>query len=143
VNKRFDGAVGLSTLTVRHADTAIALGSGDVTVLGTPRLIALAEAATVAALQDRLDQQETSVGIAVSIEHLGASPLGSEVVASACVIDVSESKITFSVEVRDGDRIVGKGQIVRAVVDRVQFMARIAALTASQSSSAPTTESGA
>ena len=53
MNKRFDGAVGLSTLTVRHADTAIALGSGDVTVLGTPRLIALAEAATVAALQDR------------------------------------------------------------------------------------------
>ena len=44
--------VGLTSrveLIVTDADTAQALGSGDVPVLGTPRLIALAEAATVAA----------------------------------------------------------------------------------------------
>ena len=35
------------TLVVDDADTALALGSGDVPVLGTPRVIALAEEATV------------------------------------------------------------------------------------------------
>lgn len=37
------------TLTVTDSDTAQAVGSGDVPVLGTPRVLAVAEAATVAA----------------------------------------------------------------------------------------------
>ena len=38
------GAVAQVELTVTDADTAQAVGSGDVPVLGTPRVLALAEA---------------------------------------------------------------------------------------------------
>ena len=48
--------------TVTDADTAAAVGSGDLPVLGTPRLLAWAEAATCAAVADELDEHRTSVG---------------------------------------------------------------------------------
>ena len=130
MSERFAGAIGLASMTVKHADTAIALGSGDVAVLGTPRLVGLAEAATIAAIADRLDQQETTVGVLVHIEHLGASPVGSLVQASAEVNRVDGSKISFEIKVHDGDRLVARGEITRALVDRLQFTARVAALGA-------------
>ena len=134
MSERFAGAIGLASITVKHADTAIALGSGDVAVLGTPRLVGLAEAATIAAIADRLDQQETTVGVAVQIEHLGASSVGSLVQASAEVNRVEGLKISFEIQVHDGDRLVARGEITRALVDRLQFTARVAALGANSRS---------
>ncbi|MGA0092648.1 MAG: thioesterase family protein, partial [Candidatus Nanopelagicales bacterium] len=63
---------------VSAADTATALGSGDVPVLATPRLIAWLEAATVDACPP-LGSDETSVGTRVEVEHLAASPVGASV----------------------------------------------------------------
>ena len=65
--------------TVTPADTAEALGSGDVPVLGTPRLLAWMEAATVAAMAGRLPAERTSVGVEVTMAHLRASAVGAEV----------------------------------------------------------------
>ncbi len=50
------------TLEVTMDDTADAVGSGDVPVLATPRLIALCEAATVAAIAGQLPEGSTTVG---------------------------------------------------------------------------------
>ena len=50
------------TFTVADDDTAAALGSGDLPVLGTPRLLAWCEATTCAALAEELTGAETSVG---------------------------------------------------------------------------------
>src|SRR5580765_2711664 len=68
---------------VTDADTAIALGSGDVPVLGTPRLIAWLEAATVQAAAPHCGPGETSVGTAVRIEHLRATPVRGSVTVEA------------------------------------------------------------
>ena len=54
---------------VTDADTAVALGSGDVPVLATPRLIAWMEAATVRAAAAFLVKGQTTVGTAIRIEH--------------------------------------------------------------------------
>ncbi|OIQ75201.1 fluoroacetyl-CoA thioesterase [mine drainage metagenome] len=120
------GAVGFASLTVRAADTAVALGSGDVPVLGTPRVVALAEAACVAALLDRLNPEQTSVGTRVELEHLGASEIGANIRASASVTGSSGLKLIFEVEVHDGSRLIAQGFVTRAVVDRVSFMAKAA-----------------
>ena len=48
------GARGTVSVVVTQADMAEAAGSGDVPVLATPRLLALAEAATVAAVAAHL-----------------------------------------------------------------------------------------
>ena len=53
---------------VTDADTAAALGSGDVRVLATPRLITWMEAATVRAAAAILVTGQTTVGTAIRID---------------------------------------------------------------------------
>src|SRR5919204_2455112 len=77
------GALARVELVVTDADTAQALGSGDVPVLGTPRLLALAEAASVAATTTRLPPGATTVGTRVELEHRLATAVGRTVVAEA------------------------------------------------------------
>ncbi len=125
--ERFSGAVGISRMTVRHGDTAIALGSGDVPVLGTPQVIALAENATITALAEHLDQSETTVGVHVELDHLATSSVGDEVIATATAVEVSAKKIIFSVECHSGNRLIARGLITRVLVDRVSFTAKAAA----------------
>ena len=77
------GAHGRVESEVSDADTALALGSGDVRVLGTPRVVALLEAAACAAIAGTLDPDRTTVGTQIEMRHLASSPIGSSVVAEA------------------------------------------------------------
>ena len=74
---------------VTDADTALAVGSGSLPVLGTPRLLAWCEAATCAAIDPTLEPGTTSVGTRVELEHRAASPVGARVrvTASASYVD--------------------------------------------------------
>jgi fluoroacetyl-CoA thioesterase len=122
-------AVGLRA-TVRHvvgeADTAIAMGSGDVPVLGTPKLLALAEAATVAAVAPQLDAAQTSVGTAVHLEHRRPSRVGADLAVEAELTEIDGSRLVFMFIARDvgGDDVVGAGTVQRVVLDRGRFLAR-------------------
>ena len=109
---------------VGDEDTATALGSGDVPVLGTPRAIAWAESVTVAAVAERLDDNETTVGSRVCVEHVLASQVGETVVATALVAEVDRRRVQFEVTLvnRDG-RTALSGSVQRVVVDREGFLA--------------------
>jgi predicted thioesterase len=135
--------------TVRHvvtdADTAIQAGSGDVPVLATPRLLALAEAACVAALEPHLGEGMTSVGTGVALEHRQASPVGTEIEVEAELTELTGRRLVFGFVARhvqrdtgaragsgrgggdpdgDADLVVGGGTVERIVVDRATFLAR-------------------
>jgi len=109
-------------LTVTDADTAQALGSGDVPVLGTPRVLALAEAATVAATAARLDVGTTTVGTRVELDHRVPTPVGRTVVAEATLSKVDGRRLLFEIRVRDGETVVADGRVERVVVDRHRFV---------------------
>jgi fluoroacetyl-CoA thioesterase len=111
-------------LVVGESDTAIALGSGDVPVLGTPRIVALMEQAAVAALAGTLDEGDTSVGTRIAVDHLAASLVGAAVVATAEVVGIDGSAVSFRLTVREGDRVVASGDHIRFVVDRERFLGR-------------------
>src|SRR5690242_15094134 len=111
-------------LTVTDADTAQAVGSGDVPVLGTPRVLALAEAATVALTAGRLPAGATTVGTRVELEHLAATPIGGTVVAEATLSTVDGKRLGFTIAVRDGDTLAARGRVERVIVDRQRFLAR-------------------
>lgn len=111
-------------LTVTDADTAQALGSGDVPVLGTPRLLALAEAATVAATARHLPAGATTVGTRVELTHTAASPVGRTVSAQARLTEVDRRRLVFEITVTEDGRTVAEGRVERAVVDRHRFVAR-------------------
>lgn len=111
-------------LTVTDADTAQALGSGDVPVLGTPRLLALAEAATVVATAAKLSPGTTTIGTRVELDHTAPSPVGATVIASATLAKVDGRRLLFEVRITAGDATVGEARIERTVVDRQQFVTR-------------------
>jgi predicted thioesterase len=117
------GLSGQVELTVTDADTAQALGSGDVPVLGTPRVLALAEAATVAATAPKLAPGTTTVGTRVELEHTVASPIGTRVVASTTLAKVDGRRLLFEVRVTAGERVVAEGRVERMLVDRQRFVA--------------------
>jgi fluoroacetyl-CoA thioesterase len=116
------GAITRVSLTVTDADTAQAFGSGDVPVLGTPRVLALAEAATVAATASRLPAGKTTVGTRVSLDHLVATAIGHTVTATAHLAKADGRRLIFEVTVRDGDQLVAEGRVERAIVDRQRFL---------------------
>jgi len=110
---------------VTQADTAIAAGSGDVPVLATPRLLALAEAAAVAAIAPRLKASQTSVGTAARLEHRRASPVGAELEIEAELTEMDGNRLVFMFIARpaDGsDQVLGAGTIERVVLDRERFV---------------------
>jgi fluoroacetyl-CoA thioesterase len=120
------GLRGEAHMRVEIADTAAALGSGDVPVLGTPRVVALIEEAAVAAVRDALGAASTTVGVAVSIEHLAATTVGREVHAEATLRDVDGPALRFEVRAWDERGEVARGEHRRSVVDRERFLARAA-----------------
>jgi fluoroacetyl-CoA thioesterase len=116
------------TFSVTDDDTAAALGSGSLPVLGTPRLLAWCEAATCAALEASLPPGGTSVGTRVALDHLAASPVGQqvEVTASASYVDGRLHRFTVAVRHLGGNgKVVGTGEITRVVVDAERFLSRL------------------
>ena len=116
--------------TVTDADTAAAVGSGSLPVLGTPRLLAWCEAATCTAIDPTLDDGATSVGTRVELEHAKASPVGQEVEVTAVGVHADGRLHRFSVAARhltDGEPgvVVATGEITRVVVDAERFLARL------------------
>jgi fluoroacetyl-CoA thioesterase len=114
------------TFIVTPGDTALALGSGDLDVLATPRLLAWCESAACAVVRERLGPTATSVGTRVRLEHLAASPVGEQVSVSATLTheDGRLLKLEVAATGHDG-RLLATGEVTRVVVDAERFLARI------------------
>jgi len=120
------GLTGTATMVVDEQDTALALGSGDVRVLATPRVVSLAEEATVDAVAGHLGPSETSVGYRVQLDHLAPTAVGGRVAAEATLETVESRRLTFRVSVSDGRGLVAAGRITRVVVERDRFLEKAA-----------------
>jgi len=114
--------------TVTADDSARVVGSGDLDVLATPRLLALAEAATVAALTEAdIPADRTTVGTRVELEHLRPTPVGETVTVGAELVHVDGRLLRFEVIVTDdADRVAARVLVTRVVVERDAFLRRAA-----------------
>ena len=108
-------------LHVTADDTAVALGSGDVDVLGTPRVLAIAEQASLDALGDCLGPDLTTVGSWVEIEHTAPSRVGEDVRADAVLLGVHGRRLEFSVTITSGEMEVAHIRHRRTIVERAKF----------------------
>ncbi|HBW37979.1 MAG TPA: thioesterase [Desulfosporosinus sp.] len=116
------GMQGQAQTTVSLLNTAKAMGSGTLEVFATPAMVALMEQAAVNALT--LPDGQSSVGISLNIIHSAATPIGSNVYATAELVEIDRRRLTFSVEVRDEVGQIGSGKHERVVIDVDSFLTK-------------------
>lgn len=116
------GLKGAVTLVVADHDTAIALRSGSVPVLATPRVIALVEEATCVALASHLPEGCTTVGMRVQVDHLQPTAVGGQVEAEAVLEKIEGRRLTFSVSASDAKGLVAAGRVTRVLVEVERFL---------------------
>ena len=119
------GLTGEMTTTVVHENTAAAVGAGGVEVFGTPMMIALMENAAWRAVADHLETGQVTVGTLVNVRHLGATPLGQQVRATAELIEIDGRRLLFKVEAFDEQKKIGEGQHERTIVHLERFLQRL------------------
>ena len=128
------GASAALEFVVGEDDTAIALGSGELSVLATPRVVAWLEAACVGCLT--LTETQASVGTRVEVEHVKASRVGARIEVTATIAYVDGRLVRFDVVAEDTgydgqSRLDGAvtriahGTMTRVVVERERFLSRL------------------
>ncbi len=115
------GMQGEAEASVRQEDTATHVGSGSLAVYATPCMAALMEAAACRALEAGLEAQETSVGTALELQHVSATPVGMKVWAQAQVTAVEGRTVCFAIRAFDEAGPIGTAVHKRVVVNAQRF----------------------
>ena len=116
------GMKGEAFTDVSREDTAKEVGSGDLLVYATPCMVALMEGAACEAIAEALSESQTTVGTALNIEHISATPVGLEVRAEAEVTAVEGKTVTFRVTAFDEAGEIGRGTHKRVIVNSQKFL---------------------
>lgn len=114
-----------ATVVVTDANTARAMGSGDMEVFATPAMVALMENAAMRAVAAALPEGVTTVGAEMNCSHIKPSAPGAEITATAVLASVEGRRLTFNVGATDAAGMIGEGTHVRYVVDRGRFLAKL------------------
>ena len=116
------GMKGVAETLCEREDTAKEVGSGDLLVYATPCMAALMEGAACAAIEEALPQGQTSVGTALNLEHISATPVGLEVRAQAEVTAVEGKKLCFAITAFDEAGEIGHATHTRVLVNSDKFL---------------------
>ena len=119
------GMKGTADLVVGPEHTAPRVGSGRVSVLATPIMINVIEAAALAAVEDLLPPGFQSLGIHLDIRHFAATPVGMRIDATAELTAIDGRTLTYRVEVRDEKEAIGDGTHQRVIVNVARFDERV------------------
>ena len=90
--------------------------------ISTPCMVALMEGAACEAIAEAIGDSQTTVGTALNIEHISATPVGLEVRAEAEVTAVEGKVITFDVKAYDEAGEIGHGTHKRVVINSQKFL---------------------
>ncbi|MGB6059379.1 MAG: hotdog domain-containing protein [Microthrixaceae bacterium] len=112
-------------LVVSDEDTAIAMKTGVVPVLATPRVVALIEEAAVLAVHPDLDEGCSTVGVRVQMEHISPTAVGETVTAEASLEKIEGRRLIFHVAVRDSRGLVAAGKVTRVLINVEQFLEKV------------------
>ncbi len=119
----FDKNLNFATeMTVTSSDTANSYGSGNLDVYATPAMTALMENAAMNCVQQKLPTGFSTVGIAISVKHMKATPIGVKVRAEALLEKTEGKKLFFRVEAYDDLGKIGEGTHIRYIVNSEDFV---------------------
>lgn len=110
---------------VKIEDTAVKVGSGDLEVFATPKMIAIMECASKELVYEALSEGDSTVGIGLNIKHIAATKIGKKVWAISTLKDIDRKKLLFDIEVFDEDKKIGEGTHERFIVNNEKFLSKI------------------
>lgn len=116
------GIKGHLTQTVGEAHTALAMGSGGLRVFATPAMVALMEATALQSVQPLLPEGQGTVGTALDVRHMAATPVGMAVRCESALTAVDRRKLTFFIAVHDEKECIGTATHERFIVDNERFI---------------------
>lgn len=109
-------------MKVEEACTASYIGSGELPILATPALAALAENASMIAYNPVLGDTETTVGGRLEILHKLPTCMGKTVTITSVLTRKVGRKLHFVFTASCDGKVIAEGRHVRHVVDKRKFM---------------------
>jgi len=125
------GLRGEARARVDQSNTAVRYGSGGVDVFATPAMIGLMENAAQSSVGPFLGAGMATVGVSVDIEHLAATPMGMEVIATSELVEIDGRGLVFRVEAWDDKEKIGEGFHQRFIISLAKFMSKVQAKSGS------------
>lgn len=119
------GIKGQKEIIASMEHSASVVGSGGLEVFSTPSMIALMENTAAGSLAPHLEEGQGSVGTAVNIKHIAATPLGMKVTCESEIIEIDRKRILFSVKAYDEKGLIGEGTHERFIIDNEKFMNKL------------------
>lgn len=116
------GITGKQQVVVDNTNTAKTMESGTLDVFATPSMIALMEKTAQLSVSECLNDNESTVGTALDIEHISATPIGMTVTCVSKLIEIDRRKLVFELEASDECGIIGKGKHTRFIIDKEKFI---------------------
>lgn len=118
------GIKGTKELIVSEDKTAKAMGSGTLDVFATPAMIALMENTAYESVAGELEEGSGTVGTALNVKHVAATPVGMKVTCETELIKVDGRALTFSVKAYDECGLIGEGEHERFIIMNEKFQAK-------------------
>lgn len=106
------------TITAEH------IGSGELSVLATPAMIALIEETSWRSVAAGLAEGQGTVGTKIDVAHIAATPCGMKVRCETELVEVDGRRLVFSATVFDETGKIGEGRHERFIVDNAKFQAK-------------------
>jgi predicted thioesterase len=119
------GLTGKSEMVVKDEDLVSQLGSVEVDVVSTPRLVQLMESAAIEAIRKFIPSDQLSLGTLVKIKHLAPTPIGIKVVAHAILKEVDKNRLLFLIDAYDEMEKVAEGEHERILVSKERFLQNV------------------
>lgn len=92
--------------------------------MSTPRLVALMENAAKDSVAPYLEPGMTTVGTALNIQHMAATPVGMNCTAESTLIEIDRRRLVFEITAHDDVEVVGKGTHERFIVNSEKFVSK-------------------
>lgn len=115
------GIIGNSELIVENKHTAIVVGSGNLSVLSTPTVVALVEETAWKSVKNALEIEQDTVGTEIDIKHIAPTPIGLKIHCKTILIEVDNRRLVFNFEVFDEKEKISFGTHERFIVNGKKF----------------------
>lgn len=120
-----EGIKGYGEAFVEDEDTAVKLGSGNLSVFATPAMIALMENTAMSSVMDCLDEGFDTVGIEINVKHIRATPKGAKVWCESVLTKIEGKRLFFDISAFDEKGAIGSATHVRYIIDVDKFLERL------------------